>query len=508
MPPTPDSSALASSRLLQQDLLGRSRQSLREAFASQALAEQSFETPLGEMATREPVTCGPETPLREALAEMQRRKVGSMLVTDAAGGPLGILTRHDILGRVALPEVPLSAPIGQVMMQPVHSLTVAHTAQDATLLMSRHAIAHVPVTRDGVVVGMVSGRDLFALQRLGLRQVSDSIRSAADVEALRLGAADIRSLARSLLGQGVQARQLTALISQLNDLLTRRLLEIKAAQHRVDLGRLCWLALGSEGRGEQTVATDQDNALILPDDITQPQREQALLFAHDVNLALDACGYPLCRGGIMAGEPGCCRTLQEWRQRFAHWIEHGAPQDLLDASIYFDLRPLAGQEQLAEVLRAEVLASAQATPRFLKQLALNALGRGAPLNWRGGIKLDARGTVDLKLQGTALFVDAARLYSLAYGTGATGTRERLESAGRRMGVDAAEYQAWATAFEFLQMLRLRIQLEVGTPGSETPGSEPNRIRFSALNHIDRRVLKECLAVARMLQQRLRMDYER
>ena len=500
--PSPHPSA-AASPLLRPDLLGRSQQSLRETFASHALAEQSFETPLGEIATRAPVTCSPDTPLREALSEMQRRKVGSMLVTDAGGAPVGILTRHDVLGRIALPEVPLSAPIRQVMMQPVHSLTVAHTAQDATLLMSRHGIAHVPVTRGGLVVGMVSGRDLFALQRMGLRQVSASIRSARDVEALRLGAADIRRLARNLLGQGVQARQLTALVSQLNDLLTSRLLEMKAAEHGVDLGRVCWLALGSEGRGEQTVATDQDNALILPDDATEAERRQALAFGHDVNLALDACGYPLCRGGIMAGEPGCCRTLQEWRERFGHWIEHGAPQDLLDASIYFDLRPLAGDEKLATVLRTEVLAAAQATPRFLKQMALNALARGAPLNWLGGLRLDARGTVDLKLQGTALFVDAGRLYSLALGTGATGTRERLETAGQRMGLDAAEYQAWATAFEFLQMLRLRIQLE-GT----APITEPNRIKITSLNHVDRLVLKECLGVARMLQRRLQMDYQR
>ena len=162
------------------------------------------------------------------------------------------------------------------------------------------------------------------------------------MDTLKLVALDIRRFARSLLSQGVQARQLTALISHLNDVLTQRLLELKAAEHGVDLAPHCWLALGSEGRSEQTMATDQDNALILPNGTSAAQRDALLAFAHDVNLALDACGYPLCRGGIMAGEPGCCLTLREWRERFSHWIEHGAPQDLLNASIYFDLRPLAG----------------------------------------------------------------------------------------------------------------------------------------------------------------------
>jgi CBS domain-containing protein len=498
-----DTAAAAPPDTPRRDLLQRSRQALQESYASHALAEQSFESALGTLVSRAPVACGPQTPLRDALAQMQERGVGSMLVTDPAGRPVGILTRYDILGRITLAEVPLTAPIGQVMVQPVHCLTVDHTAQDAALLMSRHAIRHVPVTRDEVAVGVVSERDLFALQRLSLKHVSSSIRAAREVGALKGAAQEIRGLARNLLGQGVQARQMTALISHLNDLLTRRLLEIKAAQHGIDLARLCWLALGSEGRSEQTVATDQDNALLLPDETTEAQREQALAFGRDVNLALDACGYPLCRGGIMAGEPGCCLTLQEWRARFAHWIEHGAPQDLLNASIYFDLRPLAGNEALAAILQGEVQEAAKATPRFLKQMALNALTRGVPLNWLGRFHPDARGTIDLKLQGTAIFVEAGRLYSLAHGTGALGTRDRLERAGRDIGLAPAEYQGWATAFEFLQLLRLRVQLEGGAPAAE-----PNRIRLAGLNDIDRRILKECFRSGRALQQRLKMDYER
>jgi CBS domain-containing protein len=340
------------------------------------------------------------------------------------------------------------------------------------------------------------------MQRLSLKQVSTAVRSAADVATLKLVAQDIRRFARNLLSQGVQARQLTALVSHLNDVLTQRLLELLAPRHGVPLESLCWLALGSEGRGEQTVATDQDNALILPDGIDADARARALAFGRSVNLALAECGYPLCRGGVMAGEPGCCLTLREWRERFSHWIEHGAPQDLLNASIYFDLRPLAGDPGLAERLHEEVLESARRTPRFLKQLALNALAHGAPLNWLGGIDTAEDGTVDLKLQGTAIFVDAARIYSLAHGVAATNTRERLEAVGTRLGLSPSEYEAWVGGFEFLQMLRLRIQLE------GEGGAHPNRAAPSALNDIDRRILKESFRLARMLQQRLRLDYER
>ena len=483
--------------------LDLSRRALQVAYASQALAEQSLETPLGEVARQAPSSCLPGTLLRDALAQMHQQRIGSMLVTDAAMRPLGILTRYDILGRVTLAGLPLETPIARVMTQPVHTLTHQHTALDAALLMSQHGIRHVPVTRDGVAIGMVSERDLFAMQRLSLKQVSTSIRAAADVDMLKMVAQDIRRFAHSLLGQGVHARQLTALISHLNDVLTARLLALKAEVHDVDLSRMCWLALGSEGRCEQTIATDQDNALILPDDSTPEQREAALRFARDVNLALDACGYPLCRGGIMAGEPACCMTLREWRERFAHWIEHGAPHDLLAASIYFDFRALAGDSALAHGLRLEVTEAARRAPRFIKQLAVNALLRSAPLNWTGSLAVDDAGLIDLKLQGAAIFVDVARIYSLSHGLAVTNTRERLEALGPLLGLAAPEYEAWVSGFEFLQTLRLRIQLE----GTAAP-QQPNHLKVASLNDIDRRILRESFRVARSLQQRLQLDFDR
>jgi CBS domain-containing protein len=139
-----------------QQFLSLSQKALQEQYASRALAEQSMETPLANIAKREPVTCLALTPLREALARMHEQRIGSMLITDSAGAAQGILTRYDILGRVTLAGVSLDAPIGTVMASPVQTLTSTHTAQDAALLMSRMHIRHVPVTKDGAVIGIVS----------------------------------------------------------------------------------------------------------------------------------------------------------------------------------------------------------------------------------------------------------------------------------------------------------------------------------------------------------------
>ncbi len=483
--------------------LALSRKALLSAYAAQAMQEQSLEKPLGELVAQAPVTCPPETSLRQALQTMHQKRIGSMLVTCPAGQPIGILTHFDVLGRITLAQLSLETPISQVMVQPVLSLSAEHTAQDAALLMSRHGMRHVPVTRDNIAIGMVSERDLFALQKQSIKSVSSRLRAARDTESLQAAAAGIRGLALSLLGQGVQARQLTALISHLNDVLTEQLLQIKAQEHGIELASLCWMALGSEGRDEQTIATDQDNALILPNDTSAAQRAKIRAFAHDMNLALDACGYPLCKGGVMAGEPDCCLMLDEWRARFGDWIARGSPKDLLNASIYFDFRCLAGDGELARSLRTEVTRAAGQTPRFLKQMAVNALSRNVALNWRGAIDADDMGTLDLKLSGVAVFVDTARLYALALGIEATNTRQRLEATGQALKLASFEYGAWVSGFEFLQMLRLRIQLEGGAALKE-----PNRIAVADLNDIDQRILRESMRVARQLQQRLQMDYER
>ena len=480
-------------------LLELSLRAMSERFAGLALAEQSLETPLGNFVGREPVAVPPGTPLRGALRAMHERKVGSVLVTDARGAAIGILTRHDVLDRVVLAERALDSPIDDAMSSPVHTLGVDTRAHDAALLMSREHVRHVPIvdaSGSGRVVGVVSERDLFALQRRSLVQIGVAIDGAASAQALEVAARDIRRFARQLLAQGVAARVITELVSHLNDRLTVRLVTLVAAEHAMDLRQACWVAFGSEGRGEQTIATDQDNGLVLSP-AAMPDRARWLAFGDAVNRALAAAGYPLCKGGIMAGQEACCLGADEWQARFDHWIAHGAPEDLLAASIYFDLRPLAGSTALVGPLVDSIATQASATPRFLKQMADNLLAQRPPLAWHGGI---AGNEIDLKLQGTAIFVGGARLLALAAGVRATGTHARLQSAGAKLGIAQQDTAAWIGGFEYLQTLRLAAQ--VAADGAE-PG---NRVEVAKLNDIDRRVLREALHAARRLQQRIELDY--
>ncbi|MBX3600048.1 MAG: CBS domain-containing protein [Rubrivivax sp.] len=492
-------------RVLQ--LLEISRAQLQAEQGAAALAEHSLEAPLARLPRKTPVSVPPGTPLIDVLRLMHDKRVGSMLVLDDAGRALAILTRHDVLERVALARPADDTPIERIATQPVLTLDIESSAQDAALAMARHGVRHLPLTEGGRVVSVVSERDLFALQRLSLRHVSATLREAGDLPALVAGAAQIRRFARHLLTQGLAARAVTEMLSHLNDLLTERLVRLTAAAHGLDLGRAAWLAFGSEGRSEQTIATDQDNGLVLADAVDDAERARWLAMAHEVNQGLDACGYPLCKGNVMAGNPELCLRQRQWMLRFERWMEQGAPEDLLKASIYFDLRALAGDATLAGPLRDLITRRARELPRFRKQLADNALRMRPALNWRGAIDATREGDaawVDLKMGGTAVFVDAARLFALAQGVAATATRERLLACAAAMKVGESEARGWVDAFEWLQMLRLRRQ--VGDGLDDRPADQPNRVDLRRLGAIDERLLKEALRMARSLQQRIELDY--
>ena len=142
------------------------------------------------------------------------------------------------------------------MTSPVLTASADETVADAMLRMAERTIRHLPVVRDSELIGVVTERDLFALQRRSLRQIGDSIRVARTTQTLRQAADDIREWSLSLVAQGVSPEFVTGLISRLNDQLTGRLLALTAQAHDIDLATMCWLALGSEGRQEQTIATD------------------------------------------------------------------------------------------------------------------------------------------------------------------------------------------------------------------------------------------------------------
>lgn len=491
-------------------LLVQSRQQLQVEFAQRANEQQTLNSPLIGIGSRQPVTVSPDVSIRAALELMAEKRVGSLVAVDEGGQPVGIFTQSDLLRRVVLPDVDQSAPIATIMTPAPAKLEEHATAYHAMLAMATRHIRHLCVVDAlGRLTGVLSERDLFSLQRTGLRQLRQGIETADDLPALQTCVADVRQLAFNMLAQGIGSQQLTQFVSALNDALTRRVLELNLAKHDLQDIDWCWLAFGSEGRDEQTFITDQDNGIVFkcpPDQALETVRERLLGFARGVNADLDVCGFDLCKGNIMAGNPQWCLTLPEWEDQFSTWVRNPVPEALLNATIFFDFRPLFGLTVLADEMRRNLMALTTSTPLFLKAMASNALDVAPPLgtfrDFRTDLEPNHPGKIDLKKYGARIFVDVARIYALASGVSVTNTAQRLRQAGAVLKVQADELEAVIDALDFIQLLRLRHQV-LDCPA----GEGDNLIAPDALNELDRRILKEAFRQARKLQLRLKLDYQ-
>ena len=266
------------------------------------------------------------------------------------------------------------------------------------------------------------------------------------------------------------------------------------------------MAFGSEGRHEQTLSTDQDNGIIwrCPEwEKPAAIRSRLIEFAKDVNASLAACGFPLCKGNIMASNPALCLTLDEWKSRFGAWIREPHPEALLNASIFFDFRVMYGNERLGDQLRAWLNKTVRGNSAFLRMMAANALTVAPPLGRLRDFVVEDSGSIDLKKSGARLFVDVARILALRTGVDSSSTAQRLRQASTKMGVSADEVAAIVDGFHFVQLLRLRSQrldTEHGAP-------DDNHVNPDTLNELDRNILKEAFRQARKLQTRLKLDYQ-
>ena len=466
---------------------------------------------LADIVGRPPVVVSDSASLRSALHLMDKERVGSVVVVEGADRPIGIVTLQDVLHRVALPGADLDWPITEVMSRDIQSLPVDATVYDASLLMSRHRFRHLPIVDgQGRLVGVVSRNQLNDPLGGRVEHLARRIGEARNTEQLVALAPETRDIAADLADRDAGAGLLTRVLSGLNDLLTARLLVLIEERHRLPPAPWAWLAFGSEGRFEQTFATDQDNGIIFSaagDAEAKALRGLFAGFARDVNEALDRCGFPLCAGNVMAGNEKWCLSLAEWRQSFATWIRTPDPDALLNATIFFDFRALYGEADLAEQLRRHLLALTTSNGLFLRAMAHNALDVGPPLGtFRDFVTdqdADHPGCIDLKKYGIRLFVDAGRIYALATGVRNTNTVQRLRLAAQRLNVKPEEVEATVEALHFIQLLRLRHQHLEGEPGRQGD----NHVNPEQLNELDRRILKESFRQARKLQNRLKLDYQ-
>ena len=358
---------------------------------------------------------------------------------------------------------------------------------------------------------MISERDLFSLQRVDLVHLARAVRHAVSIDKLVQLRDEVRSLVDRMIAHGANSEQVTRLITLLNDHMVSRVIELCIEQHGHPGVDFTWLVFGSEGRKEQTLYTDQDNGILFEADSQEEAnaiRQKLLPLAREINLALDDCGFMLCKGNIMAGNAELCLSRQEWSRRFSQIVREATPTNLLYSTIFFDLRAIWGPLEGCQALRREMLSMIRGNDMFQRMMAQNALQYKPPL---GGLfrnfALDKKGlekdTLDLKTKGLTPFVDGIRVLALAHGVESSNTSERIRQLVSKGVIERLDGDAYAEAYHFIQLIRMQQHQQQ----AKNELAYSNRIYPDELNHLDRRILRESFRQAQRLQASLTFRYQ-
>lgn len=465
-------------------------------------------------ANRDVVSCAPDTSIRAAAQAMKSRNVGSILVLDPDGLPLGILTDSDLRSKVVAEAYDVERPVRDVMNSPV--VTVEDGVSEANLIatMMRRRLHHFAVTEDGTdrspVQGVISEHDVFKTRGNHPTVILAEMRKASTKARLRRLRDQTEELLRQYLEAETSMDLVARVVSEINDALIRRSVEL-SLRAMEDAGSprpksFCWLALGSEGREEQLLRTDQDNAIVYADD--GPSRASLELGARVVDFLVES-GFERCPGGVMASNEAWNRSLSSWERQFDEWVAEPDSQATMRANICFDFRPVAGEFGIAHVLKNHVLEAVAADRSFLTFFARGAVQSPPPLSFfrseiveRSG---EHRSTFDIKARAMSPLADAARV--LVYDLGFDmygGTVDRW----RRIAETEPTLKRLATEAGMAYQILMRSRAVEGL----TRGNSGRYVHIKELNKLERQTLRSTFSVVEdvqlMLKSRYRLDLMR
>ncbi len=493
-------------RYFARSLRDKLRRTLDALQSAPALGGGLMSVDVGSLVAREPVRVTPDASIREAAQVMSRERVSSLLVMQE-GRLEGILTDRDLRRRCLAEGVSADRPVREVMTAGVHTIAAGTPGFEALLAMTRLGVHHLPVVSREQVLGVVSTTDLVRHQGANTVYLVGSVRRSGSVAALAQASARLPELQVQMVAAGATPGHLGQAVGAVADAITRRLLELAEAGLGAPPGPYAWLAFGSQARHEQTVLSDQDNGLLLSDgERTEEHDAYFGALARFVNDGLHACGFPRCSGEVMASNATWRQPLRGWRGHFDGWIERPQPKALMHASIFFDMRAVAGDEGLLERLRSHVLDKVRGNEVFLAHLTANAIQHRPPLGFFRGFVL-VRGdehadTLDLKHGGIIPIVELARIQTLAVGSAALGTVERLREAAQSGATSRAGAEDLEDALAFIASLRARHQAEQIKEGL----APDNYVRPEELSLLERSQLKDAFAVIRRQQEILAQVY--
>ena len=442
--------------------------------------------PVGRLPVSPPLRIQPDATIGDAARRMRDAGVSSLLVE---GEPLGILTDRDLRSRVLAEGLGPLTRVGDVATRPVRTIAVDATLFEVLVFMLEHRLHHAPVTLEGRIVGILTDTDLLRLQVKSPLYLLKHIERLAIPADLPRYAIELTAMVEALAWGGLHATQIAPVVSRVNDALVARLLRHVESELGPPPAPYAWIVFGSEGRMEQTLVGDQDNALVFDDGAVAGRAYFDTMASRVVELLL-AASFPPCPGGFMATR--WCQPKAWWVRRFRQWVELPEPQALVEALNFFDFRAVHGGLSLEAL--DDVLTAAGGEQRFLAHLARASLGLTPPLGAFRTIKQE-EGGVDLKKGGIVPIVSLARFYALEAQSRARSTLARLTAAADAGTLSREGAATLDEAFRFLVGLRLREQLRA-LAARKAPS---HHVQLEHLAPLERQHLKDVFQAVRELQ---------
>ena len=454
-----------------------------------------------KLVTRGPVSIGPGATIKEAAEKMVAERVSSILVSDGHGVQ-GIITDRDIRARVVATSTRCDHLVTEVMTTDPISIEGDANSYEAAMVMMQENIHHLPITSDGELIGMVSRSDFMRLETEHPLYLVSDIGKQTSVDGIVELCKRMPALIIGQIESDANGEQLGKFITTITDAVTRQCLRIAEEQLGSPPCSYAWVALGSQGRFEQSAKSDQDNALVLSDTASAADDDYFAAMAKIVNDGLNDCGYVYCPGNVMAVNPKWRQPIKVWKSYFRNWITVPEQKALMHANIFFDLRSVAGDKKLVEELKESVREEARSNEMFLALMARNAMSFQPPLGFFRQFVLERSGehkhTLDLKLHGIMPIVEIARIRSLAAGELRISTRNRLRAAASAGEITEIDASNLTDALDFIEQLRIEHQSRQLQAGKEAD----NHLAPRELSPLVRQNLKSAFSQVRVSQAAL------
>jgi CBS domain-containing protein len=447
----------------------------------------------------------PQSSIQEVTREIIEKGLSTVVILDGQGKPQGVIRPRRILKAVLLEGTPPQAPVETIMEKDFHSIDTAGYFFDALHQMIKHETNELIALTEERVEGILTGIDLLRFRGREALSLIRNIEEAPSLSQLNTMRGEVEKVLRALITDGALASHACKIVSEFNDKIVRRVIRLIEMECGAPPVPYAWLGLGSEGRKEQTLLTDQDNALIFSGPAPEPIFHYFKRFSAQVVEGLNRCGIPKCKGGVMAENPKFFGDTGQWITRTTEWIQ--APvlteKNLMDTYVFLDFRSVSGDPSIEKELKSHVIRLTRKCPSFLTSLAQTIVSIPVPIGFFKNFIVEKSGKhknrLNLKLYGLVPLITCIKILALHQGATETNTIERIKILNQCRALSDDQAELLEQAFETFLTLKIRNNLNDIDQGRELS----NHIDPAALSTRQKQLLKEAFWTVSELQKTTR-----